>query len=137
VVDGFDPIGAQVTKTRMGALVSSDTGVAKTYGLNNAQERGQTFVEPGDPIYEGMVVGIGRFPRDVPMNVGKEKKQTNIRSSTADIAVRLSPPVRLSLEESLAWIEDDELVEVTPKNVRIRKRLLTDDERLKARKDKR
>ncbi len=134
VVDGFEPMGAQVSQTRMGALVSSDTGVATTYGLNNAQERGQTFVEPGDQIYEGMVVGIGKYPRDVPINVCKEKKQTNIRSSTADIAVRLSPPVRLSLEESLAWIEDDELVEVTPKSVRIRKKLLTEDERLKARK---
>jgi GTP-binding protein len=134
VVDGFEPMGAQVSQTRMGALVSSDTGVATTYGLNNAQERGQTFVEPGDSIYEGMVVGVGKFPRDVPINVCKEKKQTNIRSSTADIAVRLSPPIRMSLEESLAWIEDDELVEVTPKSVRIRKRLLTEDERLKARK---
>jgi len=134
VVDGYDPMGAQVSQTRMGALVSTDTGVATTYGLNNAQERGQTFTEPGEAVYEGMVVGISRYSRDVPINVCKEKKQTNIRSSTADIAVRLSPPVRLSLEESLAWIEDDELVEVTPKSVRIRKRLLTDDERLKARK---
>jgi GTP-binding protein len=137
VVDGFDPMGADVSQTRMGALVSTDAGVATTYGLNNAQERGQTFIEPGEAVYEGMVVGISRYSRDVPINVCKEKKQTNIRSSTADIAVRLSPPVRLSLEESLAWIEDDELVEVTPKSVRIRKRLLTEDERLKARKDKR
>jgi len=135
VVDGFDPIGAEVAQTRNGALVSSDTGAATTYGLNNAQERGQTFIEPGAAIYEGMVVGLSRYARDVPINVCKEKKQTNIRSSTADIAVRLSPPVRLSLEESLAWIEDDELVEVTPKSVRIRKRLLTAEERLKARKD--
>jgi GTP-binding protein len=135
VVDGYDPMGAQVSQTRNGALVSSDTGVATTYGLNNAQERGETFIEPGEAVYEGRVVGISRYPRDVPINVCKAKKQTNIRSSTADIAVRLSPPVRLSLEESLAWIEDDELVEVTPKSVRIRKRLLTQDERLKARKD--
>jgi GTP-binding protein len=136
VVDGYDPMGCpQITQTRNGALVSSDTGVATTYGLNNAQERGETFIEPGESVYEGRVVGISRYPRDVPINVCKAKKQTNIRSSTADIAVRLSPPVRLSLEESLAWIEDDELVEVTPKSVRIRKRLLTQDERLKARKD--
>ncbi len=135
VLDGFEPIGAEVTQTRNGALVASNSGVATTYGLNNAQERGQTFIEPGTQVYEGMVVGISKYAQDVPINVAKEKKQTNIRSSTADIAVRLSPPVLLSLEESLAWIEDDELVEVTPKSIRIRKKILSADDRLKARKD--
>ncbi len=135
VLDGFDPIGADVTQTRNGALVASNSGVATTFGLNNAQERGQTFIEPGTQVYEGMVVGLAKYAQDVPINVAKEKKQSNIRSSTADIAVRLSPPVLLSLEESLAWIEDDELVEVTPKSVRIRKKILTNDDRLKARKD--
>jgi GTP-binding protein len=135
VLDGFDPLGADVTQTRNGALVATNPGVATTYGLNNAQERGQTFIEPGVQVYEGMIIGISRYAQDVPINVCKEKKQTNIRSSTADIAVRLSPPVLLSLEESLAWIEDDELVEVTPKSVRLRKRILNADDRLKARKD--
>jgi GTP-binding protein len=135
VVDGFSPLGADVAQTRNGALVATNPGLATTYGLNNAQERGQTFIGPGLPVYEGMVVGISRYPHDVPINVCKEKKQTNIRSSTADIAVRLSPPVLFSLEESLAWIEDDELVEVTPRSVRLRKRLLSADDRVKARKD--
>jgi GTP-binding protein len=134
VVDGFEPIGGDVTQTRNGALVASATGVATTFGLNNAQERGQTFIEPQTPVYEGMIVGVSKYPRDIPINVAKKKEQTNIRSSTADIAVKLSPPVLLSLEESLAWIEDDELVEVTPKNVRLRKRILTEEMRLRARK---
>lgn len=135
VVDGLEPLGADVTQTRNGALVATNPGVATTHGLNNGQGRGQTFIDPGEAVYEGMIVGISRYPQDVPMNVCKEKKQTNIRSSTSDIAVRLSPPVLLTLEESLAWIEDDELVEVTPKSVRIRKRLLSVEERLRARKD--
>jgi GTP-binding protein len=135
VLDGFEPMGAQVAQTRNGALVATNPGPSTTYGLNTAQERGQTFIEPGEQVYEGMVVGLSRYAQDVPINVAKEKKQTNIRSSTADIAVKLSPPMLLSLEESLAWIEDDELVEVTPKSVRIRKRLLSNDDRVKARKD--
>jgi GTP-binding protein len=135
VVDGFEPLGAEVTQTRNGALVATNPGAATTYGLNNAQDRGQTFIEPVQPVYEGMVVGVSRYPQDVPINVCKEKNQTNIRSSTRDIAIKLSPPLLLSLEESLAWIEDDELVEVTPESVRIRKRLLSADERVKARKD--
>jgi GTP-binding protein len=134
VVDGFEPLGAEVTQTRNGALVASANGVASTFGLNNAQERGQTFIEPQVPVYEGMVVGISKYPRDIPINVAKKKEQTNIRASTADIAVKLSPPVQLSLEESLAWIEDDELVEITPKSIRIRKKILTEEMRLRARK---
>jgi len=134
-LEGFEPMMGGIAQSRNGALVTSHTGVATTYGLNNAQERGETFIEPGLPVYEGMVIGISKYPQDVPINVTKEKKQTNIRSSTSDIAVRLSPPVLLSLEESLAWIEDDELVEVTPKSVRLRKRLLIGEDRLKARKD--
>ncbi|MBI4213443.1 MAG: translational GTPase TypA [Chloroflexi bacterium] len=135
VVDGFEPIGAELSQTRNGALVASNAGTATTLGLNNAQERGETFIEPGAQVYEGMIVGVSKYPRDIPINVCKKKEQTNIRSSTADIAVRLSPPVLMSLEESLAWIEDDELVEVTPKSVRIRKKLLTEESRLRARKN--
>jgi GTP-binding protein len=134
-LEGFEPMMGGISQSRNGALVTSHTGVATTYGLNNAQERGETFIEPGLPVYEGMIIGISKYPQDVPINVTKEKKQTNIRSSTSDIAVRLSPPVLLSLEESLAWIEDDELVEVTPKSVRLRKRLLIAEDRLKARKE--
>ncbi|HZT08247.1 MAG TPA: translational GTPase TypA [Chloroflexota bacterium] len=135
VVAGYEPMGAPIGRSRNGALVATNTGVSTTYGLNNAQERGETFIEPGLHVYEGMVVGVSRYPQDVPINVCKEKKQTNIRSSTSDIAIRLSPPIVLSLEDALAWIGDDELVEVTPKSMRLRKRLLSADDRLKARKD--
>ncbi|HKW20154.1 MAG TPA: translational GTPase TypA, partial [Ktedonobacterales bacterium] len=114
------PIGI----ARNGALIASEAGVAVTYGLNNAQQRGQTFIEPGTPVYEGMIVGLNARPDDLAVNVCKEKKATNIRSSTSDIAVRLSPIVDLSLEQSLDFINNDELVEVTPQNVRLRKRLL-------------
>jgi GTP-binding protein len=118
---------------RNGALIASEAGVAVTYGLNNAQQRGQTFIEPGTPVYEGMIVGLNARPDDLAVNVCKEKKATNIRSSTSDIAVRLSPIVDLSLEQSLDFINNDELVEVTPQNVRLRKRLLTQHERARAR----
>jgi GTP-binding protein len=123
------PIGI----ARNGALIASEAGVAVTYGLNNAQQRGQTFIEPGTPVYEGMIVGLNARPDDLAVNVCKEKKATNIRSSTSDIAVRLSPIVDLSLEQSLDFINNDELVEVTPQNVRLRKRLLTQHERARAR----
>ena len=123
------PIGI----SRNGALIASEAGVAVTYGLNNAQQRGQTFIEPGTPVYEGMIVGLNARPDDLAVNVCKEKKATNIRSSTSDIAVRLSPIVDLSLEQSLDFINNDELVEVTPQNVRLRKRLLTQHERARAR----
>jgi GTP-binding protein len=123
------PIGI----ARNGALIASEAGVAVTYGLNNAQQRGQTFIEPGTPVYEGMIVGLNARPDDLVVNVCKEKKATNIRSSTSDIAVRLSPIVDLSLEQSLDFINNDELVEVTPQNVRLRKRLLTQHDRARAR----
>ncbi|HEX6817025.1 MAG TPA: translational GTPase TypA, partial [Ktedonobacterales bacterium] len=123
------PIGT----ARNGVLIASETGTAMTYGLNNAQARGQTFVEPGTPVYEGMIVGLNARPDDLVVNVCKEKKATNVRSSTSDIAVRLSPIVRLSLEQSLDFINPDELVEVTPQNFRLRKRLLTHHERSRAR----
>jgi len=123
------PIGI----ARNGALIASEAGVSVTYGLNNAQQRGPTFIEPGIPVYEGMIVGLNARPDDLVVNVCKEKKATNIRSSTSDIAVRLSPIVDLSLEQSLDFINNDELVEVTPQNVRLRKRLLTQHDRARAR----
>ncbi|HEX2913617.1 MAG TPA: translational GTPase TypA [Chloroflexia bacterium] len=128
---GYEPWYGDMGQTRNGVLVASDDGVATTYGLANAQERGQTFIEPTTPIYEGMIVGLNSREQDIPVNVAKEKKLTNIRSSTSDIAVRLTPPVVLSLEQSLDFIESDELVEVTPKNIRLRKRILNHGERIK------
>ena len=131
---GYEPWVGEISSTRSGALVAAETGEAVTYGLSNAQERGITFIDPGTPVYEGMIVGINSRPTDLAVNVCKEKKQTNIRSSTADIAVRLTPPLKMSLEESMDFINSDELVEVTPKNIRLRKRLLTQNERFRAKK---
>lgn len=129
----YEPWLGKIGTTRMGALIASESGVAVTYGLNNAQQRGDTFIEPGTPVYEGMIVGLNARPMDMVVNVCKEKQKTNIRSSTADIAVRLTPPIIMSLEQSLDFINNDELVEVTPRNIRLRKRYLTQRERARAR----
>ncbi len=122
---GFEPWLGKIGSTRMGALIASEQGVAVTYGLNNAQQRGDTFIEPGTPVYEGMIIGLNTRPMDMQINICKEKQKTNIRSSTSDISVRLTPPILLSLEQSLDFINNDELVEVTPQNIRLRKRFLT------------
>jgi GTP-binding protein len=130
---GYEPWQGKIGSTRMGALVASEIGVAVTYGLNNAQQRGDTFIEPGTQVYEGMVVGRSVRPMDMVINVCKEKQRTNIRSSTADIAVRLTPAILMSLEQSLDFIQQDELVEVTPRSIRLRKRYLTQHERARKR----
>jgi GTP-binding protein len=130
---GYQPWSGPIGSIRMGVLIASELGVAVTYGLNNAQERGDTFIEPGTQVYEGMIVGLNSRPADLVVNVCKEKKQTNVRSSTADIAVRLTPAVKLSLEQSLDFINSDELVEVTPQSIRLRKRYLTQHERARMR----
>jgi GTP-binding protein len=126
---GYEPWMGNIGSARNGALIASDSGIATTYGLSNAQQRGETFIEPGTAVYEGMIVGLNSRPDDLTVNVCKEKKLTNMRSSTADIAVRLSPPVDLSLEQSLDFINNDELVEITPASVRLRKRYLSQHER--------
>ena len=131
---GYEPLHGQVKPAPGGALVASQGGSAVTYGLLNAQGRGSTFVEPGTPVYEGMIVGMHPKQGDIPINVCREKKLTNMRSSTADIAQRLSPPVRLSLEEALDFISNDELLEITPQTYRMRKRELTHEGRLKLRR---
>jgi GTP-binding protein len=134
---GYAPWGGDLNATRNGAMVAWEAGTATTYGLANGQERGVTFIEPGTAVYEGMIVGLNSRDDDLAVNVCKEKKQTNIRSSTSDIAVRLTPPVRLSLEQALDLIADDELVEVTPAGFRLRKRLLTQEDRRKATQSRR
>src|SRR5205807_8432206 len=111
---------------RGGALTASSAGTALTYGLAAAEERGTIFIEPGETVYEGMIVGVQRRQGDMRVNVCREKKQSNVRSSTADIAVRLTPAVRLSLEQALDFLVDDELLEVTPEHIRLRKRHLTE-----------
>lgn len=129
----FEPWLGKIGTIRNGALIASETGVAVTYGLNNAQQRGDTFIEPGTPVYEGMIIGLNARPMDMEVNICKEKQKTNVRASTSDIAVRLTPPVIMSLEQSLDFINNDELVEVTPQTIRLRKRLLTLHDRMRNR----
>jgi GTP-binding protein len=114
------PIAARPT----GALVSDRSGVATAYAIANLQERGEMFIDPAIGVYEGMIVGENSRPSDMDVNITREKKQTNMRASSADEAIRLIPPRRLSLEQAIEFINDDELVEVTPKHLRVRKRVL-------------
>jgi GTP-binding protein len=118
----------------VGALVASDTGRTTAYALAGLEQRGEYFIGPGVDVYEGMVVGRANDDKDIALNVVREKKLTNMRASGSDENVRLAPPDELSLERAIEFIEDDELVEVTPKSIRIRKRVLDEGERLKARK---
>jgi GTP-binding protein len=129
---GYEPWLGEIAFTRNGVLVASEQGFAVTYGLNNAQGRGLTFIEPGTQVYEGMIVGLNSRLQDIPVNVCKEKKKTNVRSSTSDIAVKLTPPLKMSLERAIDFINRDELVEVTPKNIRLRKKVLTYSQRLRS-----
>jgi GTP-binding protein len=131
---GHRPWAGELRNQRNGALTASAPGTAVAYGLANAQERGSTFIEPGEAIYEGMIVGIQRRAGDMQVNVCREKKLTNIRSSTKDIAVRLTPSTKLSLEQALDFLVDDELLEVTPAHIRLRKRYLTELDQAQARR---
>jgi GTP-binding protein len=135
VFDSWEPMQGEIRTQRSGALVASEGGVAVTYGLLNAQGRGDTFIDPGTRVYEGMVVGCHPRDGDIEINVCREKKLTNMRSSTADVAKRLNATLRMSLEESLAFIADDELVEVTPQSLRLRKMELSAHDRKRQRRD--
>ncbi|GHV29917.1 GTP-binding protein [Synergistales bacterium] len=129
---GYGPWAGEVVSRTRGSMVSMDTGVATSYSLENLQERGALFLEPGDRLYCGMVVGESSKPKDLPCNPSKRKQQTNHRSATKDATIVLDVPRKMTVESSLEWIEDDELVEITPKNVRIRKIILDPTERKKA-----
>jgi GTP-binding protein len=121
----YEPMVGEVKGVESGVMIASQSGVAVINGLQNAQVRGGTFIEPSTPVYEGMIVGVHPRVEAIEINVCKEKKLTNVRSSTSDITVRLSPTIKLSLEEALEFIAADELVEVTPQNYRLRKRELS------------
>ena len=125
----------EIRSHRGGVLVASEAGTAVTYGLLNAQGRGDTFIEPGVKVYEGMIIGSQRREGDIAINVCKEKNLTNIRSSTADVAKRLDATVKMSLEEAMAFIADDELLEVTPLTLRLRKAELSKSDRRRQRRD--
>jgi len=116
-----------------GVLISQSAGEAVAYALWGLQDRGEIFVKPGDDLYEGMIIGVNNKGHDLVVNAIREKKLTNMRASGSDEAIQLIPPREMTLEFALEFIEEDELVEVTPKNIRLRKRYLTDNERKKAR----
>ena len=131
VFDSYRPYMGEIPTRTVGSLVAFESGTAMAYGLFNAQERGTLFIDAGVPVYEGMVVGVSPKAGDINVNVCKKKHLTNTRASGSDDALRLIPYKRMSLEESLEFINDDELVEVTPKTIRIRKKILDNDLRAK------
>ena len=133
VFDGYEPFKGEIQSRKRGSLVAFEAGEAVTYGLYNAQERGRLFIGPGTKVYEGMVVGESSRDEDISVNVCKKKHLTNMRAAGSDDALRLVPPVVMSLEQSLEFIADDELVEVTPLNIRVRKRILDAEQRAKLR----
>ena len=131
VISGFEPFAGDIETRGQGVLVAFETGTAVTYGLYNAQDRGALFIGAGTPVYEGMIVGINPKPDDITVNVCKKKHVTNMRSAGADDAMRLTPPLTFSLEQCLEFVEDDELCEVTPQSIRLRKKILNNDLRAK------
>ena len=132
VFDSYAPVKGDIARRSSGSLVAFETGESVTYGLFNAQERGTLFIGPGVPVYAGMVVGETPKSEDISVNVCKKKQLTNMRASGSDEALRLTPPRQLSLEQCLEFLADDELLEVTPESLRLRKRILDHSERMKA-----
>jgi len=126
---GYQPLGAKIQKTRNGALVATEPGVTTPYALQASEARGTLFIGPGVTVYQGMIVGEYNRKEDLDVNVCRAKQLTNIRSSSSDGAVQLTPHTELSLEQSIDFIEDDELLEVTPKSLRLRKRHLDPNQR--------
>jgi len=132
IFDCYAPFRGELSRRNTGSLVAFEAGEAVTYGLFNAQERGALFIGPGTPVYAGMVVGVSPRNEDISVNVCKKKQLTNMRASGSDDALRLTPPRSMSLEQCLEFLADDELLEVTPENLRLRKRILDHSERMKA-----
>ncbi len=133
--DGYGPYKGDIQYRKQGSLIASEAGETVTYGLYNAQERGTLFVGPGEQVYGGMIVGQNGKAEDIEVNVCKKKQLTNTRSSSADEALRLTPPRVLSLEQALEFIDTDELLEITPKNLRIRKKILDGTARYRAKRN--
>ncbi len=131
IFHGYDAFKGEIEESTHGSLICHETGDTCSYGLFNTQERGRLFIGPGVAVYEGQVVGECSRNEDIVVNVCKKKHVTNMRASGSDEALRLTPPALMSLEQCIEFIGDDELVEVTPKSIRLRKRLLTKDARVK------
>jgi GTP-binding protein len=119
----------QIAHRQTGVQISMNNGKAVAYALFGLQERGEIFIKPGDNVYEGMIIGVNNKGQDIVINATREKKLTNIRAAGSDDAIKLIPPREMTLEFALEFIEDDELVEITPKNIRLRKRYLTENAR--------
>ncbi len=134
--DGYEPWFGHIPKRANGAIVSDRLGETVPYALFSIQERGQLFVGAGVTIYEGMIIGEHSHPSELNVNACREKKLTNIRAAGRDENVILTPPREMGLEKALEWIADDELVEVTPKSVRMRKKALSSNERYRAERDR-
>ena len=132
VFDSYAPVKGDIARRNTGSIVSYETGEAVTYGLYNAQERGVLFIGAGVPVYAGMIIGAYPKTEDISVNVCKKKQLTNTRASGSDDALRLIPPRQMSLEQCLEFLADDELLEVTPQSLRLRKRILDHGERMKA-----
>ncbi|HYC38240.1 MAG TPA: translational GTPase TypA [Usitatibacter sp.] len=135
VFDKYAPVKGELPARRNGVLISSEQGDAVAFALWNLEERGRMFVSPGERVYEGMVIGIHSRDNDLIVNPIKGKKLTNVRAAGKDEAVTLTPPIQLTLESAIEFIEDDELVEVTPKSIRLRKRFLSEHDRKRAARD--
>ncbi len=134
VFDEYGPMKPDMAERRNGVLVSAESGEAVAYALWKLQERGRMFVSPGDPLYEGIIIGIHSRDNDLVVNPIKGKQLTNVRASGTDEAVRLTPPIQVTLESAIEFIADDELVEITPKSIRIRKRYLQEQDRKRTRR---
>jgi GTP-binding protein len=132
----FDAVGGAIAKLRNGVLIAFESGKAVSYGLNIAQQRGITFIPPATDVYEGMIVGLNTRSDDMEINVTKVKNLTNVRAASADFITVLTPPTIMSLEQCIDFLEDDELLEITPKSLRLRKRVLNKNNRYKAQKGK-
>ena len=132
IFHGYYPLAGPVNTRSRGSLVAWENGTTNTFGLKNAEERGLLFVGPGREIYQGMVVGEHQRPGDLDVNVCKKKQLTNMRNAVRDIEVRLTTPRDMSLDECIEYLADDELLEVTPTNLRIRKRILDKHQRARA-----
>ncbi|MCD8152642.1 MAG: translational GTPase TypA, partial [Clostridiales bacterium] len=124
IFDGYEPYKGEITYRKLGSLIAFEPGESVTYGLFSAQERGSLFIGPGEKVYSGMIVGECSRQEDIELNVCKKKHLTNTRSSSADEALTLTPPRILSLEQALDFVDTDELLEVTPKSLRLRKKIL-------------
>ena len=131
VFEEYAPMKGEISRRGSGSLISWETGEAVTYGLFNAQERGALFIGAGTPVYGGMIVGECPKAEDITVNVCKKKQLTNTRASGSDDALRLTTPKQMSLEQCLEFLADDELLEVTPENLRLRKRLLDHSARMR------